>query len=71
VEYSVYAFHLYLLNEVGSNKNFLRRADVRSLHNMKLHESYEWEGIGYMVSGHEGIIEPIVQSIQKMLYGNS
>ena len=32
---------------------------------MKPHECYEWDGIGYMVSGHEGIIEPIVQSIQK------
>jgi hypothetical protein len=64
-EYSVFAFHLYLLNEVGSNKHFLRRADVRSLNNMKHHEGFDWDGVGYIVSGHEGIIEPIVQSIQK------
>lgn len=64
-EYSEYAFHLYLLNELGSNRNLLRRADVRSLHNMKPLEAYDWEEIGYIVSGHEGIIEPIVQSIQK------
>lgn len=64
-EDSEYAFHLHLLNEVGSNKHFLHRADIRSLHNMKPIEGYDWEGVGYMVSGHEGIIEPIVQSIQK------
>lgn len=64
-EYSVYAFHLYLLNEVGSNKHFLRRADVRSLKNMKQYEGFDWDGVGNIVSGHEGIIEPIVQSIQK------
>jgi hypothetical protein len=67
-EYSVYAFHLYLLNEVGSNKIFLRRADVRSLSNMKHHEGFDWDGVGYIVSGHEGIIEPIVQSIQKCFF---
>ena len=32
---------------------------------MKPVESYDWEGIGSIISGHEGIIEPIVQSIQK------
>lgn len=64
-KYSVYAFHLYLMYEVGSSKEFLRRADVRSLRNMKPLESFEWEGVGHLISGHEGIIEPIVQSIQK------
>lgn len=64
-EYSVYAFHLYLMYEVGSSKEFLRRADVRSLQNMKPFESYDWKGVGHLISGHEGIIEPIVQSIQK------
>ncbi|MEN0011346.1 MULTISPECIES: hypothetical protein [Flavobacterium] len=63
--YSKYAFHSYLLNTVGSNKNFIRRADARSLKNMKSIESFEWEGIGHIISGNEGIIEPIVQSIQK------
>jgi hypothetical protein len=64
-EYSEYAFHIYLLNEVGSNKEFLRRADVRSLHNMKPIECFNWDGVGFMVSEYEGIIEPFVQSIQK------
>lgn len=64
-EYSIYAFHLYLMYEVGSSKEFLRRADVRSFQNMKPLEHFEWENIGYFISGHEGIIEPIVQSIQK------
>lgn len=64
-EYYLYAFHLHLLYEVGSSKEFLRRADVRSLKNMKPLESFDWEGVGFIVSGHEGIIEPFVQSIQK------
>lgn len=64
-EYSIYAFHLYLMREVGSSKEFLRRADVRSLQNMKPLESFDLEGVGHLISGHEGVIEPIVQSIQK------
>ena len=64
-EYSQFAFHQYLLYTVGSNKKFLRRADARSLKNMKPLSGYDWDGIGYIVSGKEGIVEPIVQSIQK------
>lgn len=64
-EYSTYAFHLVLLTKLGSNENFIRRADARSLKNMKSFESIELDGIGTFVSGHEGIIEPIVQSILK------
>lgn len=64
-EYSLYAFHLYLMYEVGSSKEFLRRADVRSWKNTKSLENFDWEGVGHLISGHEGIIEPFVQSIQK------
>lgn len=64
-KYSLYAFHLYLMYEVGSSKEFLRRGDVRSWENMKSLESFDWEGVGHLISGHEGIIEPIVQSILK------
>jgi hypothetical protein len=67
-EHSMYAFHLYLLETIASNENFIRRADVSSIQNMKSYESYDWEGIGHIVSGHEGIIEPIVQSIQKCFF---
>lgn len=67
-EYPTYAFHLYLLETVASNENFIRRADVSSIQNMKSHESYDWERVGHIVSGHEGIIEPIVQSIQKCFF---
>lgn len=63
--HSLYAFHLYLIDQVGSSKEFLRRADVRSLQNMKPLETFDIEGHGHFISGHEGIIEPIVQSIQK------
>jgi hypothetical protein len=31
---------------------------------MRFHEGYDW-GHGFIVSGKEGVIEPIVQSIQK------
>jgi hypothetical protein len=64
-DYSPYAFHLYLLNELGSNENFIRRADVRSIQNMKPYISHEIEGIGTLICEKEGIIEPIVQSIQR------
>lgn len=67
-EYSTYAFHLHLLYEVGSSKELLRRADVRSLNNMKSLESFDWDGVGFIISGHEGIVEPFVQSIQKCFF---
>ncbi len=62
-EYSEYAFHLYLLETIGSNKNFIPRTDLTFFENP--FKSYEWEEIGVIVCGEEGIIEPIVQSIQK------
>lgn len=62
-EYSEYAFHLYLLETIGSDKNFIPRTDLTFFENP--FKSYEWEEIGVIVCGEEGIIEPIVQSIQK------
>nr|WP_288210080.1 hypothetical protein [uncultured Dysgonomonas sp.] len=67
-EYSIYAFHLHLLYEVGSSKELLRRADVRSLNNIKALESFDLDGVGSIISGHEGVIEPFVQSIQKCFF---
>ncbi len=63
--YSMFAFHLTLLYEVGSSEHFLRRADARSLKNMKSLRSYNWPGVGQFISAQEGIIEPFVQSIVK------
>ncbi|WP_454045055.1 hypothetical protein [Chryseobacterium sp. Marseille-Q8038] len=60
-----YNFHLTFIRTIASDPNFIHRADSRSLGNMRSYESYEWEGIGQIISGKEGIIEPIVQSIQK------
>lgn len=60
-----YNFHLNLLLKIGSDPHFLRRADNRSLRNMKYYESYNWDGVGQIVNGKEGILEPIVQSFQK------
>jgi hypothetical protein len=63
-EHSKYAFHVYLLNKVGSSNNILRRADVRSIQNMKPLKTYALKGVGEVICGKEGIIEPFVQSIQ-------
>jgi hypothetical protein len=64
-DYSEYAFHHTLLYTVGSNKNHLTRVFIRSVRNIKPLESYDWEDVGHIISGHEGIVEPFVQSIQK------
>lgn len=65
---SEYAFHLTLLHQLGSDKNFLRRADARSLANDYYYQSYDWEGVGHLVCGREGIVEPIVQSIYSCFF---
>lgn len=66
--YSEYAFHLQLLYELGSSPHTIRRADARSLKNMKPIHTHAFEGIGETVDGTEGIIEPIVQAIQKCFF---
>lgn len=63
-----YAFHIDLMYQIGSNKDFLRRADVRSLQNMKSLESFQWGEAGYFISASEGIIEPFVQSVVQCFY---
>jgi hypothetical protein len=35
---------------------------------MKPLESFDWDGVGHLISGNEGIIEPIVQSILKCFF---
>jgi len=60
-----FSFHLSLLNKIGSSKDLIRRADVRSLKNMKQLATFELQKEGFFISGEEGIIEPIVQSILK------
>jgi hypothetical protein len=64
-EYDPLAFHLMLLYTVGSSPEFLLRPEVRSLQNMRPIEHFEFTGIGKIISGKQGIIEPIVQSLQK------
>lgn len=60
-----YKYHLLLIYQLASDSHFLRRADMRSIKNMKYLEGHDWDGIGQIINGKEGIIEPIVQSIQK------
>lgn len=64
-EYHPLAFQLTMMYRLASNEHFLLRPEVRSLKTMRPVEHFEWAGIGQIISGHEGIIEPIVQSIQK------
>jgi len=62
---SSYNFHLKFILQIASDPHLLLRADVRSFQNMKFYENYDWNGVGQIVNGKEGIIEAIVQSIQK------
>jgi hypothetical protein len=64
-EYDILAFHLSMMYTVGSNALILRRADARSLTNMKPLEQFDLNGIGQLVSGREGVVEPFVQSLQQ------
>jgi len=60
-----YGFHIDLLYQVGSFHGFLRRADPLSTKNVRALLTFNPEGVGHLVSSVEGIVEPIVQSIQK------
>lgn len=59
------AFHEALLEKIGSVKHFLCRVDPSSLRNMRHYDYHVWEGVGEFTCITEGVIEPIVRSIQK------
>lgn len=63
-----YNFHLSLIDNVASNENILRLPTVRPFKYSLPIEQYSWKGIGDFVSGREGIVEPIVQSIYKCFF---
>lgn len=60
-----YKFHRQLLETLGSCPHFIRRIDARPFSNWKPMMSWDYEGVGTIVSGQEGIIEPIVQAINE------
>lgn len=61
-------FHLQIIFEVASSPVFLGRITNFTFDNLPSIETYEFKDIGTVVSGKNGIIEPIVQSIQKCFY---
>lgn len=63
-----YKFHRLLLETLCSCPHFIRRVDVRSFDNWKPISTWECDGVGTIVNGREGIVEPIVQSIQKCFF---
>ena len=56
---------LHMLYHLGSSDELLLRADPRSFTNMRSIQYHTFKGVGKIISSSEGIIEPIVQSIQK------
>lgn len=60
-----YTFHREMLEILGSSPHFIRKPDARSFSNWKPMQSWDIEDVGTIVSGREGIIEPIVQSINE------
>lgn len=67
-EESILAFHCALLEKIGSVEHFLSRVDNTSLKNMRHYNYHIWEGVGEFTCESEGIIEPVVQSIQKCFF---
>lgn len=67
-KYSEYAFHLHLLHELASNPNTIRRADARSMENMKPLHVHDLKGVGTIISNTDGIIEPVVEAIQRCFH---
>lgn len=68
VGFSEYAFHLTMLRDLGSFPHTIRRVDSERFENMKPISTHELEGIGSLVHGEEGIVEPLVQAIQKIFH---
>lgn len=66
--YNKYAFHLTMLRTLGSYKHYLLRPDTTKLEDMKSIISHDLPDGGTVVCEVQGIIEPIVQSLQKCFF---
>jgi hypothetical protein len=63
-----YDFHLGLLLDIAECPYLIVRISNFSFNNLPPIKSYEFKNVGTVVCGEAGIIEPIVQSIQKCFY---
>ena len=61
-------FHLSLILNIANNSTSIIRISNFTFKNMPQIEVFEFDNIGAFLSGRNGIIEPIVQSIQKCFY---
>lgn len=62
------SYNLYLIRVIGTNENFVSRVNLSEFHQMKPVSFIEIKDMGEFVDLSCGIIEPIVQSIQKCFY---
>lgn len=67
-KYQGYDFHLGLLLDLTECPYLMVRISNFSFNNLPPIKSYEFKDVGTVVCGEAGIIEPIVQSIQKCFY---
>lgn len=65
---SEFDFHLQLILDLAMNRTSMVRISNFSLENIPPIESFEFKETGTVISGNNGIIEPLVQSIQKCFY---
>lgn len=63
-----YSFHLQLLLDLAISPISMVRITNFSFDNLPPIKNFEFKKIGTVISGRSGIIEPLVQSIQKCFY---
>jgi len=61
-------FHLQLILDLATSPVSMVRISNFSINNIPPIESFEFKKTGTVISGRNGIIEPLVQSIQKCFY---
>ena len=66
--YNQFAFHNTMLKILGSFQHYIFRPDSANLENMRSVTSHDLPDGGTVVCEKEGIIEPIVQSLQKCFF---
>jgi hypothetical protein len=64
----MYDFHLGLILDIAECPYLLARISNFTFGNLPPIKSYEFKDVGTIICGEAGIIEPIVQSIQKCFY---
>ncbi|MBN8856154.1 MAG: type I restriction enzyme HsdR N-terminal domain-containing protein [Sphingobacteriales bacterium] len=62
------SFHLHLLNKIASSKFLLVRPYMQTFRKIQPVLTFQPKKVGTITSGKEGIVEPIVQSIQECVF---